>query len=95
MDKKQVYVIDLFCGIGGFSEGARQAGAKISLAIDNWEEFLSRPMNESEMNMIQLHLQTGRPRGSNIFLDTIERQIGRSVRPKKRGRKPKNESQAA
>ena len=63
--------------------------------VDNWEEYLVRPMNESEMNMIQLHLQTGRPRGSNIFLDTIERQIGRSVRPKKRGRKPKNKEQAA
>jgi putative transposase len=61
--------------------------------INNWEDFLMRPMNESEINMIQLHLQTGRPRGSNMFLDTIERQIGRSVRPKKRGRKPKNKDQ--
>ena len=36
----QIYVIDLFCGCGGFSEGARQAGAKIVLAIDNWEKAL-------------------------------------------------------
>lgn len=63
--------------------------------IDNWEEFLSRPMNESEINVIQLHLQTGRPRGSNLFLDGIEKKIGRPVRPQKRGRKPKNKTQAA
>lgn len=35
-----VYVIDLFCGMGGFSEGAMQAGAKVILAIDNWESAL-------------------------------------------------------
>lgn len=28
---------DLFCGAGGFSEGFRQAGFKISWAIDDWE----------------------------------------------------------
>lgn len=63
--------------------------------IDNWEEFLERPMNESEMHLVQKHLQTGRPRGSELFLDRVEQQIGRSVRPKKRGRKPKKQEQAA
>lgn len=27
-------VVDLFCGIGGFSEGARQAGGNVALAVD-------------------------------------------------------------
>lgn len=58
-------------------------------AIHNWEDYLSRPMDTDEMNQIQLHLQTGRPRGSALFLDSIERKIGRPVRPQKRGRKPK------
>jgi len=58
-------------------------------AVHNWEEFFSRPMEENEMKAIQTHLQTGRPRGNDAFLDRIEREIGRSVRPKKRGRKPK------
>lgn len=57
-------------------------------AAQNWEDFLSRPMDSKEMNTIQLHLQTGRPRGSDLFLDSIENQIGRTVRPQKRGRKP-------
>lgn len=62
--------------------------------IPNWKEYLSRPMDVDEINKIQLHLQTGRPRGSNIFLDNIEHKIGRSVRPQKRGRKPKVKSAA-
>ena len=28
-------VVDLFCGVGGFSEGARQAGHRVVLAVDS------------------------------------------------------------
>ena len=35
--KKKVVVVDLFCGGGGFSTGAVQAGAVIALAMDLWE----------------------------------------------------------
>lgn len=35
-----VEVVDLFCGGGGFSQGAVQAGAKVVLAIDCWEPAL-------------------------------------------------------
>ena len=35
-----VEVVDLFCGGGGFSQGAVQAGAKVVLAIDCWEAAL-------------------------------------------------------
>lgn len=55
----------------------------------NWENYLARPMDANELKTIQLHLQTGRPRGSDLFLDNIETEIGRVVRPQKRGRKPK------
>jgi DNA (cytosine-5)-methyltransferase 1 len=34
-------VVDLFCGGGGFSEGARLAGADVILALDNWPEALA------------------------------------------------------
>lgn len=33
----KVAVIDLFCGMGGFTQGALDAGAKVVLAVDNWE----------------------------------------------------------
>lgn len=35
-----LYVVDLFCGAGGFSEGARQAGAQVVLAVDSWQRAL-------------------------------------------------------
>lgn len=38
MGKK--YLIDLFCGAGGFSEGARQAGFEVIIAVDAWDEAL-------------------------------------------------------
>ena len=36
----KVAVIDLFCGMGGFSQGAIEAGAKVVLAVDLWAEAL-------------------------------------------------------
>jgi DNA (cytosine-5)-methyltransferase 1 len=35
-----VYVIDLFCGCGGFSAGAALAGATVLLGVDMWQEAL-------------------------------------------------------
>jgi len=36
----KVAVIDLFCGMGGFSQGAIEGGAKVVLAVDLWGEAL-------------------------------------------------------
>jgi site-specific DNA-cytosine methylase len=36
-----MYVVDLFCGCGGFSTGAKKAGHTIVLAIDNWQNALN------------------------------------------------------
>ncbi len=63
--------------------------------IHNWADYLARPMDTDELKTIQLHLQTGRPRGSDLFLDNIEAKIGRPVRPQKRGRKPKVQKKRA
>jgi putative transposase len=62
-------------------------------SLHNWSDYLERPMAPEEIKAINLHLQTGRPRGSDLFLDNIEEKIGRPVRPKKRGRKPKQQQQ--
>lgn len=58
--------------------------------MPEWTAFLDRPMDPQEMESIRLHLQTGRPRGSEGFIDAVEATIGRTVRPQKRGRKPKS-----
>ncbi|KAG5181863.1 S-adenosyl-L-methionine-dependent methyltransferase, partial [Tribonema minus] len=33
-------LIDLFCGAGGFSQGAVQAGCEVTLAVDSWQKAL-------------------------------------------------------
>lgn len=33
--------VDLFCGLGGFSQGAVDAGHTVVLAVDNWKEGLA------------------------------------------------------
>jgi len=48
---KPIVVIDLFCGMGGFSQGAIEAGAKVVLAVDLWEEALN----------VHLHNHPGTP----------------------------------
>lgn len=35
-----MYIVDLFCGCGGFSTGAKEAGHNVVLAIDNWSDAL-------------------------------------------------------
>ena len=35
---KPIAVIDLYCGIGGFTQGAIEAGAEVILSIDFWDE---------------------------------------------------------
>ena len=35
---KPVVVVDLFCGMGGFTQGAIDAGARVILSVDAWDE---------------------------------------------------------
>lgn len=52
-----IYVVDLFCGMGGFSCGASYAGAKVVLAIDSWEPaLLVHELNHPDCAHIQMEL---------------------------------------
>jgi len=39
--RKPVVVVDLFCGMGGFTQGAIDAGAEVILSVDAWDEACS------------------------------------------------------
>lgn len=67
----------------------------LPMFVADWQEFVSEWPTPEELMAIQSHLQTGRPRGSEDFLSAIEKSVGRSVRPQKRGRKPKTQTQEA
>ena len=60
--------------------------------VDDWKEFLSLTPSEQDIKMLQLHERTGRPLGSDGFLTRIEKSVGRLLKPKKPGRKPKTNS---
>ncbi len=55
--------------------------------VADWNEFLQSPPSEQDPKTIERHLQTGRPRGNDNFLDSVESMVGRTVRPQKPGRR--------
>jgi hypothetical protein len=57
--------------------------------IGNWKEFLRLTPSEQDIKMLQQHERTGRPLGSDRFLSRIEKSIGRLLKPKRPGRKPR------
>ena len=52
-----VYLIDLFCGAGGFSTGAVKCGTKVILAIDIWDTALeTHKLNHPDCQHLNYHL---------------------------------------
>ena len=59
--------------------------------ISDWEDFL-RLSTAEELKVQKLHERTGRPLGSDRFLEKMEVTLGRVLRPQKPGPKKRNES---
>ena len=55
--------------------------------VPDWQNFLQDWPTAQDPKSIERHLQTGRPRGNDNFLDAIEGMIGKTVRPQKPGRR--------
>lgn len=56
--------------------------------IDDWRNFLSDRLTVTELDSIRFHERTGRPLGSKEFIQRLEEQMARTLRPKKPGPKP-------
>ncbi len=56
--------------------------------ITDWSSWLAQPDDEELVARIRKETSTGRPCGDAAFLDQLETQLNRSVRPQKRGPKP-------
>lgn len=55
--KKPIAVIDLYCGMGGFTQGAVEAGATVILSCDFWEEAVKvHKINHPGIPCLQLKL---------------------------------------
>jgi len=53
-----LYIIDLFCGAGGFSFGASQAGAQVAVAVDSWNKALQVHQN-NHPKTVHLNMNLG------------------------------------
>jgi len=62
----------------------------MKLGKGNWEDFLSATIREEEIIEMRKHEQTGRPLGSGSFVENLENTLGRILKLKKAGRKPKS-----
>jgi putative transposase len=66
--------------------------APLLAMIPDWCAFLNSAIREEELRDIHQHAGTGRPLGDETFLDRLEGMVGRLLKPQKRGRKPKKET---
>ena len=55
-----------------------------------WEDFLNVEIRKDKIIEMQRHERTGRPLGNVSFVEDLEKALGRLLKPKKAGRKPKN-----
>jgi putative transposase len=59
--------------------------------VGDWSSYLSGESAESD-EVIERHTRTGRPLGSESFLERLEAVTGRSLAPKRPGRRPQQKA---
>ena len=82
-----------------FSTAAHIAGRNDGLVdvapllerVDDWREYLGSGLDAEQADLLRQHERTGRPLGGTAFLKRLERRLGRVLRKKTPGRKPKSE----
>ena len=57
--------------------------------VCDWRAWLQEGLEEETQRDLRCRTRTGRPLGSDEFLEYLERRLGRTLRPKKRGPRPK------
>jgi len=55
--------------------------------VPNWQTYLDDDLNDATIDIIRTHTQTGRPLGEDSFVDMLELQLDKVLRPLKQGRK--------
>jgi len=76
--------------ISGYDDSLVEAAPLLEITEGTWKEFLSTAMREANIMEMRRHEQTGRPLGSGSFVKDLETMLGRILKRKKAGRRPKN-----
>jgi putative transposase len=56
--------------------------------VENWRCFVGQSLDQSMQKSIAAHTRLGRPLGQREFVRKLEEMTGRTLMPRKRGRKP-------
>lgn len=57
----------------------------VEKSIGDWKAFLLQGVDQECIRKMQLHQKTGRPLGNDNFIDSLEMETQRTLRPQKRG----------
>lgn len=56
--------------------------------VGDWSAWLAEPEDTERLLALRRCTASGRPCGSDVFIETLQQRLGKSLRPNKRGRKP-------
>ncbi|MEA2039722.1 MAG: hypothetical protein U9N82_07790 [Thermodesulfobacteriota bacterium] len=76
--------------ISGHDDNLIKVAPLLEITGNKWENFLSAAIREEEIMKMRGHEHTGRPLGSGSFVENLENTLGRILKPKKAGRRPKS-----
>ena len=77
--------------ISRYDDTLVKAAPLLEITGGTWKDFLTAAIREEEIMEMRRHEHTGRPLGSGSFVETPETMLGRILKPKKAGRRPKSE----
>jgi putative transposase len=58
--------------------------------VPGWQQYVDETDTDTLHEQLNLHARTGRPLGSEAFVEDLEARLGRVLRPKKPGPQPKH-----
>jgi len=73
----------------GSAEGVVNAEALLGRAGD-WRKFLNEGLEKADLQRLRGHETTGRPAGSETFIEDLETRLARSLKKRKPGPKPRD-----
>ena len=74
--------------LSGRDEQLVKVGPMLAM-IHDWRAFLDSAIPEGQLQALRDHGRTGRPLGDASFIERLEKLVGRILRPRKPGRRPK------
>jgi putative transposase len=79
--------------ISSYDDTLVKAAPLLEITGGTWKDFLTAAIREEEIMELRRHERTGRPLGTESFVENLQTMLGRILKPKKAGRRPKSEQE--